>query len=69
MQARIENGKLYIEMELETPRNSSTGSSKLIAQGSVKVPIAAESGVHEILHGKPATIQVNAYVPIKYFAQ
>jgi len=34
----------------------------------VMLCIAAESGAHEILHGKPATIQVNAYVPIKHFA-
>jgi len=68
VEAKFKNGKLIIEVELETPRTSGSGGSKLFAQGSVKIPITTESGAHEILHGKPATIQVNAYVPIKHFA-
>jgi ABC-type uncharacterized transport system YnjBCD ATPase subunit len=56
IKARIENGKLIIEMPLGTPRPSGSGKTTIIAstQGNIATDV--------IVDGKPLTIGVNAYI-------
>lgn len=57
MEARIEGGKLVIELSLERPRPSSTGKTLLVA---------STRGVQRTdarLNGKPISMVVNAFIP------
>jgi len=58
MQARIENGKLIIEIALIDAVPSSSGKSLLIVQGGAQKP-----GIQHM--GRPVTVSVNAFIPAK----
>jgi hypothetical protein len=57
--ARIEDGKLIIMAELETPTPSASGKNLVIAstRGNMRTDV--------LIDGKPLTIGLNAYIPTK----
>lgn len=57
MEARIEDGKLVIELSLEKPRPSSTGKTLLVASTRGVQRTGAR------LNGKPISMVVNAFIP------
>jgi hypothetical protein len=57
MEARIEDGKLVIELPLEKPRPSSTGKTLLVATTRGVQRTTAR------LRGKTISIVVNAFIP------
>ena len=57
MKAKIENGKLYVEIDLQTPpRPSASGKTLVVATTKGNVPTTCE------VDGKPVVIGLNAYV-------
>lgn len=56
MNVQIKNGKLIIEIELQTPTLSSSGKTLVVAssKGNIKTDC--------LVDGKPVTVGVNAYV-------
>jgi hypothetical protein len=54
--ARIENGKLIVEIELQQPTPSTSGKTLVVAstRGNVKTDA--------IIDGKPVTVGINAYI-------
>lgn len=59
MNAKIENGKLVIEIPLQAPTLSASGKTKVVASthGNVKTGVMVE--------GKAVTIGLNAYISNK----
>ena len=57
MEARIEDGKLVIELSLEKPRLSSTGKTLLVASTRGVQRRGAR------FKGKPISMVVNAFIP------
>jgi hypothetical protein len=57
MEARIEDGKLVIELSLEKPRPSSTGKTLLVASTRGVQRTTAR------LKGKTISMVVNAFIP------
>jgi hypothetical protein len=57
MTAKIKDGKLIIELPLQTPQASASGKTLVVAttRGNVKLPDV-------VVDGKPVTIGVNAYI-------
>jgi hypothetical protein len=58
MKARIENGKLIIEIDAETqnPRPSATGKTRIVATTSGNMATTV------MVQGKPLVIGLNAYI-------
>jgi len=57
MEARIENGKLIIEIPVTDPRPSASGKTLVVAtSGGNKATTA-------IVNGKPVVVGLNAYIP------
>lgn len=56
MEAKIENGKLIITLDLQTPAPSASGKTLVVASSHGNTPTTA------IVNGKPVVIGVNAYI-------
>jgi len=56
MNARIENGKLVIEIELQEPTRSASGKTLLVATTHGSMVSTA------VVSGKPVVVSVNAYI-------
>jgi len=56
MKARIESGKLIVEIELQTPTRSASGKTLVVAstRGNVKTDV--------MVQGQAVTIGLNAYI-------
>lgn len=56
MDVKIENGKLIISIELQTPTPSSSGKTLVVASTHGNTPTRC------IIDGKPVIIGLNAYI-------
>lgn len=56
MTARIENGKLILEVDLEKPTPSASGKTLVVASSHGNQPTAAA------VDGKPVIVVLNAYI-------
>ena len=56
MKARIEGGKLIVEIEMQQPTRSASGKTLVVAstRGNVKTEV--------LVQGQPVTIGLNAYI-------
>ena len=56
MKARIENGKLIVEIEMQQPTRSASGKTLVVAstRGNVKTDV--------MVQGQAVTIGLNAYI-------
>lgn len=59
MEVKIENGYLVIRAKLETPTPSSSGKTLVVASSRGNMKTTA------MVDGKPLTIGLNAYIPVK----
>ncbi len=59
MNATIEGNELVIRMPLQKPTPSATGKTLVVASSRGNVKTSAQ------VDGKPITIGVNAYIPVK----
>ena len=56
MEARIENGKLIIEIPIHEPRPSASGKTLVVASSNGNKPTGA------MIKGKPIVVGLNAYI-------
>jgi hypothetical protein len=56
MKVEIKNGKLLIEIDLETPKRSASGKTLVVASSRGNVVTSA------MVNDKPVTIGLNAYI-------
>jgi hypothetical protein len=56
MDVKIENGKLYISIELQEPTPSASGKTLVVATTHGNMPTQC------MINGKPVVIGLNAYI-------